>query len=184
MSTSDGYIYITGCFSPIIMKNMSSHPIFGYLRIFCCLLIISINAVSCVPPDYMIRRGGYGYSSNNIVRTAERYIGAKYKNGGSTPFGFDCSGFVMFVYQKNGIDLPREVTSQYYSGRGISLEDAKPGDLVFFQINSNRISHVGIYTGNNNFIHAPSSGKNVSYASIDNPYWEKRYIGAVSIIRK
>lgn len=155
------------------------------IRKICFLLIfISINIVSCAPPDYIIRKGGYGDSSNPIVRTAERYIGARYRNGGSGPFSFDCSGFVMFVYHKNGIDLPREVSAQFNAGRKIDLEDAKPGDLVFFNIDSNSISHVGIYAGNNNFIHAPSSGKYVSYASITSDYWEKCYVGAVSIIKK
>jgi len=119
-----------------------------------------------------------------IVRTAERFIGAPYRHGGATPRGFDCSGYVMYVYKQNGILLPREVHSQYDAGRHISLGQAQPGDLVFFRTSGRRsLSHVGIYVGGNRFIHAPSSGKRVTYANIDKPYWKKRYRGAVTFMR-
>ncbi|MDY6968846.1 MAG: C40 family peptidase [Spirochaetota bacterium] len=119
-----------------------------------------------------------------IVRTAKRYLGVKYKNSGSTPFGFDCSGFVMFVYKKNNINLPRRVIDQFNSGKRISLRYAKPGDLVFFKIYSHKISHVGIYIDKNIFIHSPKKGRRVSYAKINNNYWKKRYAGTVTYLKK
>lgn len=118
-----------------------------------------------------------------IVRTAERYVGAPYRHGGASPRGFDCSGYVMYVYKKNGILLPRQVHRQYDAGRHISLRRAKAGDLVFFRTSrSRRLSHVGIYLGGNRFIHAPSSGKRVTYASMSKPYWKRRYRGAVTFM--
>ncbi len=118
-----------------------------------------------------------------IVRTAQRYIGVQYRHGGATPGGFDCSGYVMFVYEKNGILLPRSVQSQYRAGRHIRFRQAKPGDLVFFRTSKNKkLSHVGIYMGGERFIHAPRTGKKVSYADMGKSYWKKRYIGAVTFI--
>jgi cell wall-associated NlpC family hydrolase len=89
----------------------------------------------------------------------------------------------MYVYRQNGILLPRQVDSQYDAGIHIRLRQVQPGDLVFFRTSHYRLSHVGIYMGNNRFIHAPSSGKRVSYADMGKPYWKKRYRGAVTFMR-
>ncbi len=142
-------------------------------------------AISCSP---RFARDGYGarYGSEKrreLVRTANRYRGAPYRYGGNTPRGFDCSGFVGYVYERNGISLPRTAGEQYHEGRRIPQERLRPGDLVFFQTSRERISHVGIYTGNDRFIHAPRQGKRVGYASLSNPYWHRRYRGAVSYLR-
>lgn len=151
-------------------------------RVLKIIALLFIVFVSCSPPPRMYRRGGmlYHEKREKIVRTAKRYIGIDYRWGGTTQFGFDCSGFVQHVYKKNGISIPRGSRDQYLSGRRIALQSAEPGDLVFFRTSGNRISHVGIYLGNKNFIHAPSEGKEISYASIDNPYWRKRYVGAAT----
>ena len=119
-----------------------------------------------------------------IVRTAQRYVGIPYRHGGAAPArGFDCSGYVMYVYEKNGILLPRSVQSQYRAGRQIRFRQAKPGDLVFFKTSKRRkLSNVGIYLGRQRFIHAPRTGKKVSYADMGKPYWKKRYVGAVTFI--
>ena len=156
------------------------------MRILCLLsLILFIFEINCVPPSHM-RSGNYRYSDSKreeLVRTAERYLGVKYRYGGSNVFGFDCSGFVMHVYKKHGMDLPRSAGSQYRAGKKLRFEIAEPGDLVFFKIEGAKIDHVGIYTGNGRFIHSPSRGKKVSYASIENPYWKKRYTGAVTYFK-
>jgi cell wall-associated NlpC family hydrolase len=115
-----------------------------------------------------------------VVDTAKKYLGVKYKYGGVNPSGFDCSGLVMYVFRKNGIDISRVLKEQYYSGRRVALNNAKPGDLVFFNTNGRNLSHVGIYIGDHRFIHAPTTGKKVSYATVDNGYWKKRYVGIVS----
>jgi len=156
------------------------------MKIYLYTILIFISFLfSCTPPGY-IREGReivfYEDRRDEIVQTARNYIGVRYKNGGKTPDGFDCSGFTMFAYKENGYDIPRKATSQYFSGHKITLRSAKPGDLVFFNISGSRISHVGIYLGNNSFIHSPSPGKSVSYASMDN-YWGKRYTGAITYFK-
>jgi len=152
-----------------------------------CILLTFL--VSCVPGggNYMDGwRNGWFYNKDDrakIVRTAKRYLGVKYKNGGTSPRGFDCSGYVMYVYEKNGILLPRSVKSQYNAGNKIGPRQRKPGDLVFFKTSKRkRYSHVGIYVGDNRFIHAPRTGKRISFAELDNPYWRKRYIGAATFM--
>jgi cell wall-associated NlpC family hydrolase len=155
------------------------------------LFILLAFLVSCVPGGEYYRdswRNGWFYNKNErgrIVRTAQRYLGVKYKSGGTSPRGFDCSGYVMYVYEKNGIQLPRSVKSQYKAGKKIGPRQIKPGDLVFFKtLKRKRYSHVGIYVGDNRFIHAPRTGKRVSYAELDNPYWKKRFIGSATFMRR
>jgi cell wall-associated NlpC family hydrolase len=148
------------------------------------ILILSLLA-SCVSGG-TYRDGWFSSMEkrSRIVRTAQHYLGAPYRYGGDTPRGFDCSGFVKYVYQRNGINLPRSVPGQYEAGRHIGRSQARQGDLVFFRTSrSRRLSHVGIYLGNNRFIHAPRTGKRVSYAKMDEPYWKKRYAGAVTFIK-
>jgi cell wall-associated NlpC family hydrolase len=141
-----------------------------------------LAAVSCAP-HYITGSGKVlpERERRNIISTAERYLGVPYRSGGASPEGFDCSGFVMFVFHRHGLDIPRTTQGQFNGGRRVSLRYARPGDLVFFHTSSARmVTHVGIYAGNGSFIHAPSSGKEVSFASIRNSYWERRFIGAVS----
>ena len=144
------------------------------------VLIITITA--CSPPVNIRTKQSFLTEDKreDIIETAKNYLGTDYKSNGSSPAGFDCSGFTMFVFKKNGLSIPRNALSQYYAGRKTTLKYAKPGDLVFFMVNGNSISHVGIFLGDNDFIHAPSSGKSVSYASISAPYWKRRYAGAAT----
>jgi cell wall-associated NlpC family hydrolase len=120
---------------------------------------------------------------SKIIRTADSCLGIPYKYGGEDRRGFDCSGFVMYVYRRNGIDMPRSIRDQFYSGARISIKYAKPGDLVFFRTRSAKTySHVGIYMGDNRFIHSPRTGRKISYAYLKQNYWKKRYLGAISVI--
>jgi len=154
-------------------------------RILLVIIMILLMAVILTGCGYSWHGQFYGYSERSrIVRTAQRYLGVQYRHGGASPRrGFDCSGYVMYVYEKNGILLPRSVQRQYHAGRRIRLRQAKPGDLIFFRTSrGKRLSHVGIYMGGKRFIHAPRSGKRVSYADMNKPYWKKRYIGAVTFI--
>lgn len=135
----------------------------------------------CSPPHVRTGTGSLAEGRRGqVVETAKRYLGIPYRYGGESPDGFDCSGFVMYVYDRNGLRLPRATAEQYRSGRPVSRRSLRPGDLVFFSIRGGRISHVGIYAGGESFIHAPSSGKCVSFARLDNDYWRKRYAGAVT----
>ena len=151
--------------------------------IIVALLIILFT--SCSPPMHLRKRWMFHAGDREkIVRIAKRYLGVKYKNGGSTPFGFDCSGYVMYVYAKNNIDIPRIVRDQYNYGKRLSMRYAKPGDLVFFRIYGHKVSHVGIYLGNDDFIHSPKKGKRVSCAKINDNYWGKRYAGIVTYFQR
>ena len=159
------------------------------MKIACyAAIILALLATSCVPGGFYRDEWRYGWFSRmrdgeRIVRTARRYIGVPYRHGGETPRGFDCSGYVVYVYRQNGILLPRSAARQYRAGMKISLRRAAPGDLLFFNTSGKRYSHVGIYAGNGRFLHAPRTGKRISYADLDNPYWKRRYTGAVTFLR-
>jgi cell wall-associated NlpC family hydrolase len=116
----------------------------------------------------------------SIVQTARRFIGTAYRWGGTSPEeGFDCSGLTMTVYRLNGLDLPRNSREQFRAGKPVSRNALRAGDLVFFATDgTNRISHVGIYSGHGKFIHAPSRGNVIRTASLNNSYFAGRYQGA------
>lgn len=115
-----------------------------------------------------------------IVNTAMQYLGVPYVWGGTSPSGFDCSGLVQYVCSKNGISVPRVAASQRGAGTYVSRENLQPGDLVFFS-NGGGISHVGIYVGNGNMIHAPQTGDVVKISSIETSYRISSYAGAVRV---
>lgn len=115
--------------------------------------------------------------NESLVEYAEAYIGVPYKWGGTTPSGFDCSGFMTYVFKEFGVQLPRTSADQYYQGEKIDRSQLVPGDLVFFTTYKAGPSHAGIYVGDNNFIHA-SSSKGVIISSLDSTYYKSRYLGA------
>ena len=119
-------------------------------------------------------------TGNKIVAKAKQYLGVPYKWGGSDPSGFDCSGFVYYVLRSQGINVSRTQTAMYAEGTPVSKSNLQPGDVVFFQNTYKAgLSHVGIYVGGGQFIHAPSSGKVVSYANLYTDYYIAHYYGAV-----
>jgi len=107
-------------------------------------------------------------------------VGARYHYGGSSPdTGFDCSGLVAHVYERAwGIELPRSTAEQRYLGRAVKRSDLQPGDLVFYNTRQRPFSHVGIYLGDGDFVHAPRRGQRVRVESVNNPYWRARFSGA------
>ena len=109
---------------------------------------------------------------------ARDMVGTPYRYGGTDPRGFDCSGLVYYSYRKASIEVPRTTAEQFRQSTRVKISRLRPGDLIFFRISQNKLSHVGIYAGSGRFIHAPSGGKRVSYASLENPYWKARVIGA------
>jgi cell wall-associated NlpC family hydrolase len=118
--------------------------------------------------------------AHELVLNAMGFMGIPYRWGGSTPeTGFDCSGFVQYVFrQAAGLVLPRSSFDQIRLGASVARDDLQPGDLVFFNTMRATASHVGIYIGENRFIHAPSRGKTVEIAEFTNTYWQARYDGA------
>jgi len=116
-----------------------------------------------------------------VVFTAMQMVGIPYRWGGATPAGFDCSGLVQYTYANAGLKLPRTAAEQLAAARPISLDQAAPGDLLFFQ-DGGRTSHVAIYLGDGRFIHAPSSGQKVSLDSFGSDYWRARFRRAGSFI--
>lgn len=120
---------------------------------------------------------GSSYVSRRIISNAMQYIGVPYVFGGTTPYGFDCSGYVQFIFAQAGISLPRTADAQYEVGIPISTAELMPGDAVFFTTYTYGASHVGIYVGDGNFIHA-SSSRGVTISSLSSAYYSTHYIGA------
>lgn len=136
-------------------------------------------------------RGGFGRFAGGILarttklareltRSALRFLGTPYVFGGDSPAGFDCSAYVQHVFAMVGIDLPRTADAQYDVGKP-AIGGPRPGDLVFFETYTYGPSHVGIYLGNGEFVHA-SSSRGVEVSKLSESYWAARYIGAKRLI--
>jgi cell wall-associated NlpC family hydrolase len=111
----------------------------------------------------------------SIAALAQSLVGTPYEYGGADPSGFDCSGLVFYTHTLNGISVPRTSQEQFRSARKIRLTEAAAGDLVFFQ-DSTKLSHVGIYIGDDMFIHAPETGRHVSVARLSAPYYQEHLV--------
>lgn len=123
-----------------------------------------------------------GSTADAVIAEAKKHMGTPYRYGGTTPSGFDCSGFIRYVFNKNGISLPRTAAQQYGVGEPVSKSELQKGDIVFFSHGSGRINHNGIYIGDGKFIHSATS-KGISISSVNDPYyWGKRYVGAKRVI--
>ena len=116
----------------------------------------------------------------HLVQTASRFIGTPYRWGGeSAKRGFDCSGLTMTVYRLNGLDLPRNSRAQYRTGAPVPRAELQAGDLVFFATTGKgRVTHVGLYSGGGQFIHAPGQGKRIRISSLSSRYFDRRFLGA------
>jgi cell wall-associated NlpC family hydrolase len=113
-----------------------------------------------------------------LVGTALSFRGTPYRNGGSDPNGFDCSGFTQYVFAKYGVALPREVREQFHQGAAVDVRDLAPGDLLFFATTDPGVSHVAILVGGDEFVHAPSSTGVVRVEHLRASYWAPRFLGA------
>lgn len=126
-----------------------------------------------VPPDTSSR-------GSTIVSTAMRYVGYRYRFGGTSPSGFDCSGFLYYVLNRSGVPIGRDMYSQLNSGPRVGSKDLQPGDLLFFSNTYKRgLSHAGIYIGNGRFVHAENESTGVVVSDVWSSYWAAHYTAAV-----
>ncbi|SAK39119.1 C40 family peptidase [Caballeronia ptereochthonis] len=123
---------------------------------------------------------GVASKAGDVVVGALNMIGVRYRWGGNSPdSGLDCSGFVRYVFQDTlGMTLPRRAEEMSRVGEKVRVSDLKPGDLVFFNTMRRSFSHVGIYIGDNKFVHSPSTGSTIRVDDMEDGYWEKRFQGA------
>lgn len=123
--------------------------------------------------------------ADELIGNAMGLIGVAYRFGGTSPStGFDCSGFMQHIFRKAfAVNLPRTSAEQARVGTYVARSDLQPGDMVFFRTHGSRISHVGMYVGNNRFIHAPRTGKRIEIVSLSNKYWNARYATARRVKR-
>ena len=124
-------------------------------------------------------------SADELIGNAMGLLGVAYRYGGtSASTGFDCSGFMQHIFRKTmQINLPRTSAEQAKMGVAVSRSELQPGDMVFFSTSRGRISHVGLYIGNNRFIHAPRTGKSIEITSLGNKYWNSKYVTARRVKR-
>ena len=139
------------------------------------LLLLSLFLISCA---YTRPYEPKTALSSEAADTALTMIGKPYRYGGYTPSGFDCSGLVYYSYKRAGIEVPRSTQGQRNYGASVSSKSLKKGDLLFFNLQGRRFSHVAVYLGDQTFVHAPSTGKTVRTDRLTDPYWRKYFVGA------
>jgi len=148
----------------------------------------AVKAADTTPPAFAAASGApeAGKADESIkgrlLRVARRMLEVPYRFGGTTLWGLDCSGFVQKTFAFLNLDLPRSAREQFREGTKVAKADLSPGDLVFFRTYAKYPSHVGIYLGDNRFVHASSREKKVTVDSLDTPYYVKRYIGAKRLL--
>jgi cell wall-associated NlpC family hydrolase len=113
-----------------------------------------------------------------VAGTALGLRGSPYRSGGADPSGFDCSGFIWYVFAQHGLAMPRTVADQFQVGREVSSTGLEAGDLVFFRTDGGSISHVGLSIGGDEFVHAPSARGEVRVERMGSSYWRSRFAGA------
>ncbi|MDD4346580.1 MAG: NlpC/P60 family protein [Desulfitobacteriaceae bacterium] len=129
-----------------------------------------------------VSRSSDNLTGSRVVAKAAQYLGTPYRYGGSSPNGFDCSGFTQYIFRQLQVSINRTAASQYNNGFSVSKANLIPGDLVFFNT-SGGISHVGIYAGNGQFIHSSSARGKVIYSALSTGYYAQTFVGARRIIR-
>ena len=128
----------------------------------------------------------FNYNKNHIVQNAKKHLGEKYVWGGTKPNAFDCSGYTKYLYEKEGIEIPRTAYQQSKVGIDVDRDELEKGDLLFFLTDKKRhipITHVGLYLGDDKFIHAASKKKGIIISSLSKSKYNKIYVKAKRIIR-
>ena len=140
------------------------------------LLLVALAA--CTPFQPGAPGDPAGEPGRAVLQAAESRLGAPYRYGGAGPDAFDCSGLVTYAYRQLGVFVPRTAAQQFAAAAPVPRGDLRPGDLVFFRLDGREVSHVGIYAGDDRFVHAPQSGGQVRMASLDDDYFRQRFAGA------
>lgn len=143
--------------------------------------LVTASSGTAINPSNTAASVSISAKRQSVLNYAAQFLGVPYVYGGSTPSGFDCSGFTSYVFKNTVGSIPRVAQAQYDATTRVSRDDLLPGDLVFFGSSTSSISHVGIYVGSNQFIHAPSTGDVVKYSSLTGSY-ATRYQGAGRVI--
>jgi len=134
-----------------------------------CALAISGASVASAAPD----------PGSEVADLAQQYVGSPYRWGGTSPAGFDCTGFVMWVYGQFGVSMPHNEAGQLSSGERVDANDLRPGDVLVFANTYRRgLSHVGIYLGDGRFVHAVDEAHGVQVSTLWDSYWAPRFVGA------
>ena len=167
----------------LLISKPSPRSVIRYLSM-CGILICSLTLTGCSLFQTEVESTPSPKICKLLVNTAYCQIGKRYKSGGATPKGFDCSGLVYYVYQKNGYKIPRMSTDQAKFGRRVGKDQLRAGDILIFRMgDSPRGLHTAIYTGDRCFIHSPSSGKKVKQDTVEKKYWQERLIGVRRIVK-
>ena len=143
--------------------------------------LVTASSGTAISPSNTAASVSISAKRQSVLNYAAQFLGVPYVYGGSTPSGFDCSGFTSYVFKNTVGSIPRVAQAQYDATTRVSRDDLLPGDLVFFGSSTSSISHVGIYVGSNQFIHAPNTGDVVKYSSLTGSY-ATRYQGAGRVI--
>ena len=141
----------------------------------------SSGSSSITPPSNSVSYNGSSEKRAAVLEYAAQFLGTPYVYGGSTPSGFDCSGFTSYLFKNTEGSIPRVAQAQFDATTRVSMDELLPGDLVFFGSSASSISHVGIYVGNNQFIHSPHTGDVVKYDSLTGSY-ASRFQGGGRVI--
>jgi cell wall-associated NlpC family hydrolase len=169
---------------PIVEKKRSIPVVDSYNGYTNNIEVVSYNPKPTIQPKYI---DNSSYITNKIEREAKSFLGTKYVWGATGPSKFDCSGFTQWVYRDAGIKIPRVSRHQAEVGEYVSYENLKKGDMVFFDTKkrrTGRVCHVGIYLGNNNFIHASSGAKKVVICNFNRkPFYKKRFLWGRRVIK-
>jgi cell wall-associated NlpC family hydrolase len=174
MAITVGMLAVIGCSSLTAQPEKRAQPVVGRAD---TPRSIVVDRRAETPPSNLDAHQPGGTSSaagHAVARVATRYIGTPYIWGGTSPSGFDCSGFVRYVYARHGITLPRTVKEQYQIGMPVSRDRLRPGDIVFFD----RLRHNGLYLGHARLIHASTLDGVVKIAGLDDDWFKHRWMGA------
>lgn len=144
--------------------------------------LVAVLTVACAGPRMHGMRDPGSDVTRQVARIALSLRGAPYKFGGDGPGGFDCSGLVYYAYERAGLQVPRTARGQYDAIQRLYVRQLTPGDLVFFRTRGAFVSHVGIYVGDDRFVHALNAHEPVHVSSLDDDYWQRRLIGAGSLV--